>query len=71
MDIFKFDIATNDMMAMGKLDRNKQYTPLSALAYVMHTSKLLAKKFLIFFFQKFRNTGKDKVKGVLSTMMCY
>lgn len=35
MDVFKFDIDKSDMAALGKLDRNKQYTSLSALSYVM------------------------------------
>ncbi|KAG4075412.1 hypothetical protein HA402_015065 [Bradysia odoriphaga] len=34
LDIFKFDLAKADVATLGKLDRNKQYTSLSALSYV-------------------------------------
>ncbi|KAJ6641728.1 1,5-anhydro-D-fructose reductase [Pseudolycoriella hygida] len=33
MDIFKFELKNHDMVALGKLDRNKNYSSLSVLSY--------------------------------------
>lgn len=35
MDIFKFELKKHDMDALGKLDRNKNYSSLNAMSYVI------------------------------------
>lgn len=71
MDIFKFDLAKSDMTALGKLDRNKQYTSFSALSYVIctcDTLKMCGKK-LIFILYLLLCIGTDEAKGLLPTMI--
>ncbi|KAG4076806.1 hypothetical protein HA402_009152 [Bradysia odoriphaga] len=40
MDIFKFELKSPDMLALGKLDRNKNYSSLNALSYERMKLKL-------------------------------
>lgn len=46
MDIFKFELASHDMAALGKLDRNKNYSSLNALSYVKMLSFVVPWMFL-------------------------
>lgn len=48
MDIFKFELKSHDMAALGKLDRNKNYSSLNALSYVNPFSYIIAGKKIMF-----------------------
>lgn len=69
MDIFKFELKNHDMVALGKLDRNKNYSSLNALSYVnINNCSVYArdgKKIMFILY----STGTDEVKAMLPTVI--